>query len=78
MVVTLVDGGDGTDIVVVRSVVVVCIGGSDAQAASIAVPPSSDAVNNRRMQGFVSVITDLLGQGRVGCNAHRSGGAATG
>jgi hypothetical protein len=60
VVVTLVAGG-GTDVVLVRSVLVVWVVGlDDPQAASNAVPPSSVAASNSRIPGFVSVIGALL------------------
>jgi hypothetical protein len=81
VVVTVVDCGsvgDGADVVVVRSMVVVCVGGLDPQAASSAVPPSNAAITNSRMPDFVSIMIDLLGQCRVGRSAHRFSEPATG
>ena len=45
-VVVTVDVGAGTEVVVVRSVLVVCVEESDPQAASNVTPPSSVVANN--------------------------------
>jgi hypothetical protein len=68
VVVTVVDGGGAatcTDVVLVRSVVVVCVDGPDPQALSSTLPPSNADVNNSRVPAFISIMMDLLGQGRI-------------